>query len=100
MAVGVAVTVAPVVALKLPVGLHVYVLAPLAVIPVLLPAQIVGEVAVKVNVGNGAIVIVTVLLLVQPLPSVAFTVYVVVAVGVATTGVPVEELSVAAEAQV
>ena len=49
-------------------------LAPLAVMVVLLPAQIVGEAAVNVSVGKGDIVIVTVLLLVQLLTSVAFTV--------------------------
>jgi hypothetical protein len=98
--VGVAVTVAPVALLKLPAGLHVYVFAPLAVIVVLLPKQMVGEAAVKVNVGKGDIVMVTVLLFGHPLPSVAFTVYVMVAVGVATTGVPVEELRVAGEVHV
>ena len=72
--VGLAVTLEPVDALKIPAGLQVYVLAPLAVILVLLPVHIVGDVAVKVKVGIGDIVIVTVLLLVHPLTSVAFTV--------------------------
>ncbi len=38
------------------------------------PAQTVNEAAVKVNVGIGDMVIVTVLLLVHPFTSVAFTV--------------------------
>ena len=69
-----AVTDEPVELLKLPERLQVYVLAPDAVIVVLLPAQIVGEAAVNVSVGNGDTVMVTVLLFVQLLPSVAFTV--------------------------
>ena len=98
--VGLAVTLAPVEALKLPEGLQVYVLAPDALKVVLPPTQMVDEDAVNVKVGIGDIVMVTVLLLVHPLPSVAFTVYMVVVVGVAVTTVPVEALSVAAEVQV
>ncbi len=52
---GVAVTDEPVALLKLPAGLQVYVVAPVAVNVLELPAQIVDEDAVKVNVGKGFI---------------------------------------------
>lgn len=56
---GLAVTVVPVVALKPVAGIHVYVVAPLAVILVELPEHIVGETGVAVTVGVGLTVIVT-----------------------------------------
>jgi hypothetical protein len=52
VAVGVAVTGDPFRLLKLPEGLHVYVLAPVAVRVELNPLQTVDEDAVKVNVGK------------------------------------------------
>jgi hypothetical protein len=67
--VGLAVTALPVVALKPVAGLHVYVLAPLAVNEVEVPAQIVGEPTVKVGVGFTVTVVVAVV--VQPAADVA-----------------------------
>jgi len=64
--VGVAVTGEPVALLKLPAGLQLYVLAPVAVSVVVLPAQTVNEDAVKVRVGKGLTVTVNVLVAVQP----------------------------------
>ena len=58
---GDAVKLAPV-----PVGLHMYVFAPVAAIVELWPAQIAAGVADAVTVGNGLIVSVTVAVPVQP----------------------------------
>jgi hypothetical protein len=63
---GVAVTEAPVVALKPVPGLHVYVVAPPALIVVELPAHKVGVIAEAVTVGVGFTVRVTVAVLVHP----------------------------------
>ncbi len=86
---GVAVTGDPFALLKLPEGLHVYVLAPVAVRVDVNPLQRVDEEAVKVSVGNEFTFIVTVWLLVQPAAFVPFTVYVVGTIGVAATTEPV-----------
>jgi hypothetical protein len=86
---GFAVTVAPVVADKPVAGLHVYVVAPLAVSDVLLPLQIVAVVGETVTVGFGFTVIIAVAVFVHPFPSVPVTVYVVVVVGFAVTVAPV-----------
>jgi len=82
---GLAVTLAPVVALRPAPGLHVYVAAPLAVNPTLLPEhnEELGGVTVTVGVGNTLIVMVAVLL--HPLLFVPVTVYVVVPAGLAIT---------------
>jgi hypothetical protein len=88
--VGLAVTEEPVVALSAVAGLHVYVLAPLAVSAVDCPLQIVaGETAIT---GRGLTFTVTCVEAVQPLLSVPVTVYVVVVAGLAVTGEPVDEL--------
>lgn len=71
---GVAVTGEPVVALKSVAGVHVYVLAPLAVSIVALPAQTVGFEALAVMVGNALTVIVTLALSIQPAAEVPITV--------------------------
>ena len=60
--VGLAVTEDPVVALRPVAGLHVYDIAPLAVITTLSPVQIVGEAGVTETVGVGETVIVIVVL--------------------------------------
>ena len=65
--VGLAVTVAPVVADNPVAGLQLYVEAPLAVIDVLLPLQIVAVVGETVTVGTGLTVTVTVAVPVHPL---------------------------------
>ena len=75
-------------------------MAPDAVRVDVLPAQTVVEDAVKVKVGKAFMFTVIVCLFLQLLLSVAFTVYVVVAVGVATTGVPLAELKLEAGLQV
>jgi hypothetical protein len=90
---GVAVTTAPVVALKPVPGDHVYVVAPLAVITTESPPHIPGEGGVTVNVGVGVTVTVTVVESGQPLALVPITVYVVVVAGVAVTEAPVVELN-------
>ena len=85
---GFAVTVAPVVADKPVAGLHVYVVAPLAVSDVLLPLQIVAVVGETVTVGFGFTVTVTVVVDVHE-PAVAVRVNVVVcAVAVVLVRVP------------
>jgi len=60
VAVGVAVTTAPVLGVREELGVHVYVLAPPPVNVVLPPEQIVGEPAVAVKVGVGLTVTATV----------------------------------------
>ena len=72
--VGFAVTIAPVVADKPVAGLHVYVVAPLAVNDVLLPLQIIGADGVTVTVGVVLTVIVAVAVFVHPFASVPVTV--------------------------
>jgi hypothetical protein len=89
--VGLAVTALPVVALNPVPGLHVYVLAPLAVKDVDEPEQIVCEATVKVGVG--LTVIVAVAVLVHPEADVPVTVYAVVTVGLAVTALPVVALN-------
>jgi hypothetical protein len=84
VAAGDAVTAAVLVALKPVAGLHVYVVAPLAVKPTLLPEHIDAEPGVTVTVGDGAIVTTTVFVLVHE-PLVPVTVYVVVVAGFAVT---------------
>ena len=70
-------------------------LAPVADNVVLLPAQI-GDVPAATATGGAAFTpIVAVSVAVQPLMSVPVTVYIVVARGVAVTGVPVDALNVA-----
>lgn len=72
-------------------GIHVYVVAPAAVIEVELPEQIVVFDAVVVTVGVGFTVIKRVAVAVHPLAAVPVTVYVVVAVGETVTGEPVSD---------
>ena len=72
--VGLAVTVAPVVADSPVAGDHVYVEAPLAVSDTLAPLHIAGAAGVTVIVGSGLTVTVTVAVLVHPFPSVPVTV--------------------------
>ena len=72
-------------------GIQLYVVAPLAVIVVELPEQIVVLVAVVVTVGLGVTLTVTVCVLVQPLTAVPVTVYVVVPAGLTVTGDPVSD---------
>jgi hypothetical protein len=93
VAVGFAVTVAPVVELKPVAGDHEYVVAPFAVSVVDCPTQKLtfGE---TVTTGSGFTVTVTCVVPVHPFKS-PTTVYIVVAVGLAVTEVPVELLSVA-----
>ena len=88
---GVAVTLAPFVALSPVAGDHEYVFAPLAVSTVFCPLQIVmsGE---TVTTGIGFTVTVTCAVAVHPFAS-AVTVYVVVEVGVAVTLAPVVALN-------
>jgi hypothetical protein len=81
---GDAVKLAPV-----PLGLHTYVLAPLAAIVELWPAQMAAGVAVAVTVGKGFTVRVTVVVPVHPHASLPVTLYVVVAVGFAVKLAPV-----------
>lgn len=88
--VGLAVTLAPVVALRPVAGLQVYVLAPLAFKAVEFPTQMEGE--LTVIVGVGLTVTVEVAVEVQ-LPVVPITVYVVVTVGLAVTILPVVPLN-------
>jgi len=97
--VGVAVTVVPVDADKPVEGDHVYVLPPLAVSVATLPAHIVWF-APPSMVGSAFTVTPTVPAFWQPCISVPVTVYVVVAVGVAVTEVPVLADNVAAGAHV
>ena len=59
---------------------------------VLLPEQIVDKVAFAVMLGNGLTVILTVAVLVHPLPLVPVTVNVLVVEGVTVIGDPVEPL--------
>jgi hypothetical protein len=94
--VGFAVTVAPVVELRLVAGAHEYVLAPLAVSVVLLPEQMEGAFGLMVIVGKGFTVTVTVAVPVHPDDVVPVTVYVVVTVGFAVTVAPVVELRLVA----
>jgi len=72
-------------------GIHVYVVAPEAVMVVLFPEQIVPPVVVVVTVGDGVTVTSTVCVLVQPFAPVPVTVYVVVPAGVTVTVVPVSD---------
>ena len=88
--VGLAVTVEPVVADNPVPGLHVYVLAPLALSAALPPMQIVA--ALTVTVGLGLTVTVDVAVVVQPAAEVAVIVYAVVTVGLAVTVDPVVAL--------
>lgn len=64
--VGVAVTVAPVVALNVPAGLQLYVPAPLAVITKLLPWQMVVELGVTLKEVGLTTFTVAVFVVVQP----------------------------------
>lgn len=89
MAVGLAVTVAPVDEDKPVDGLQLYVEAPLAVSDVLVPLQIVVEAGETVIVGVAFTVTVTVAVFVHPFASVPVIVYVVVVVGFAVTLAPV-----------
>ena len=70
---GFAVTLAPVVALSPVAGPQVYVVAPLAVKPVLLPEQIVADAGVLVTVGF-ALTVITVVEVLEPLALVAVSV--------------------------
>ncbi len=89
--VGLAVTLAPVVALKPVLGDQVYVFAPLAVSVVLAPLQMLGE--FTLTVGIGKIVTVAVAVFKHPFTAVPVIVYVVVVVGFAVTLAPVVALS-------
>src|SRR5947207_10400439 len=90
--VGLAVTGEPVVELSAVDGVHKYVVAPLAVsVAVCCPTQIAGGGA-TVTTGRGFTFTVTCVDAVHPFTSVPVTVYVVVEVGLAVTGEPVEEL--------
>ena len=73
MVVGDAVTLAPVDADRLPDGLQLYVLPPVAVNVVFEPVQIVA-LALLLIVGSGLTLTVTVAVLIQPLPLVPVTV--------------------------
>lgn len=88
---GVAFTVAPVDALRVAEGVHVYVVAPDAVIFTLPPGQIVGVNGATLIVGVVFTVTVTVCgeAAAQPAAEDAFNVYVIVTDGVAVTGEPV-----------
>jgi hypothetical protein len=72
-------------------GLHVYVVAPLAVSATPLPEHIVDEAGVTVTVGSGVTVTVTVWLALHE-PLVPVTVYVLVDAGLAVTVAPVVAL--------
>jgi len=72
-------------------GIHVYVVAPDAVMDVELPLQIVAPVVVVVTVGVGVTVTRTVCVLVHPFAAVPVTTYVVVVVGETVTVVPVND---------
>jgi hypothetical protein len=87
--VGLAVTVAPVVALRLVLGAQVYVVAPPAVSAVELPVQMEGADGDTDIVGNGFTVTTTVCVFTQLLEFVPVTVYVIVTVGLAVTDAPV-----------
>ena len=100
MAVGFAVTVTPVVALNPVAGAQVYVLAPLAVIILLVPEQIAGAEGETVTVGVTPTEINTVCVSVHPVAAVPVTVYVVVTVGEAVTVAPVVALNPVAGPQV
>ena len=98
VAVGLAITVAPVVVDKPVDGLQLYVLAPFAVRLTEDPWQMAADGGVMVITGGGVAVTATTTLAVftQPFDPVPVTVYVVVAVGLAaTTAVLVEESPVA-----
>jgi len=88
---GLAVTVAPVVALRPVPGDHVYVVPPLAVNDTLPPGQIVGAAGATVTVGVGLTVRTTVCVPLQPVV-VPVTVYVVVVVALLVTLAPVVAL--------
>jgi hypothetical protein len=88
---GLAVTLVPVVALSPVAGDHAYVLAPFAVSVADCPAQIADGVF-TVTTGSGLTVTVTCPVAEHPL-EVPVTVYVVVVVGFAVTGEPVDALS-------
>ena len=88
---GFAVTLEPIVALRLVDGLHVYVLAPLAVSVADAPLQIAAGVG-TLTTGSGLTVTVTCVVAEQPLASVPVTVYVVVEDGLAVTLEPVVAL--------
>ena len=89
---GVAVTGLPVAELKLAAGLHTYVPAPPAARFVPAPAHSV-TLPEAVTVGRSFTVTVTDAVFVHPFASVPVTVYVVLTVGVAVTGVPVVALN-------
>jgi hypothetical protein len=94
--VGFAVTGEPVVELSAVDGVHVYVVAPLAVsVAVCCPTHIAGGGA-TVTTGRGLTFTVTCVDAVHPFTSVPVTVYVVVEVGFAVTGEPVVELNAVA----
>ena len=91
--VGLADTIAPVVALRLVFGDHTYVIAPLAVTETELPEHTVAGEGVIVKVGNEFTVTETVLVFTQPLEFVPVTVYVSDELGLAFTAAPVVTLS-------
>ena len=97
---GLAVGLLQLVQLNPPGGLHVYVVAPLAVSATESPGHIPGEPGVTVRDGDGITVMVMDAESVQPFPFAPITVYVVVAVGVAITCTPVVTLSPVAGVQV
>ena len=86
---GVAVTIDPVDAFKLPAGAHVYEAPPLAVNVVEVPEHIGVAVALTPNVGDGITLITILSILLQPAPLEPVTVYVVVTFGNALTLAPV-----------
>jgi hypothetical protein len=96
--VGLATGLAILVALSPVAGLQLYVVAPLAVSPTLLPLHIPGLAGITVTVGVGFTVTVIIWVPLQ-VPVVPVTVYVVVAIGLAFTVVPTVALNPAAGAQ-
>jgi len=82
---GLAVTLVPVVWFRPVAGLHVYVVAPLAVSTTLPPGHIAGAAGVTLTVGVGVIVIATDCVALQPAAVVPVTVYVIELPGVAVT---------------
>lgn len=88
---GLAVTPEPAVELRPVPGDHVYVAAPPAVSDTLLPVQMVAALGVTVTANDGATVIVTFVVLLQPV-EVPVTTYVCVLPGAAVTVAPLVAL--------
>ena len=93
VAAGLAVTVAPDVALSPVAGLQAYIVPPVTVMLILPPVHITGAAGFAVGEGKGFTVTVTAAVAVHPLASVPVTVYVVVATGLAVGFAPVVALN-------